>query len=84
LEEVKRLIIAGFGFGPLPIHVVEDDVRKGLLWRLPPYENPPEIIVYLVFDPTARRSRAEALLLERLLAQIEATPLERRTYPALA
>ncbi|MEZ0168321.1 LysR family transcriptional regulator [Microvirga sp. TS319] len=84
LEEVKRLIIAGFGFGPLPIHVVEDDVRNGLLWRLPPYENPPEIIVYLVYDPTARRSRAEALLLERLLTQIDATPLERRTYPSVA
>lgn len=84
LEEVKRLIIAGFGFGPLPIHVVEDDVRHGLLWRLPPYENPPEIVVYLVYDPNARRSRAEALLLERLLTQMDATPLERRTYPVVA
>ncbi|MER9094767.1 LysR family transcriptional regulator [Mesorhizobium sp. M0700] len=83
VEEVKRLIIAGLGFGPLPIHVVEDDVRNGLLWRLPPYENPPEIIVHLIYDPTARRSRAEALLLECLLAQIDATPLERRTYPVI-
>lgn len=81
LEEVKRLIIAGLGFGPLPIHVVEDDVRKGLLWRLPPYENPPEVTVYLVYDPTARHSRAEALLLECLLAQTDATPLAQRTYP---
>ena len=84
LEEVKRLIIAGFGFGPLPIHVVEDDVRKGLLWRLPPYEKPPEINVYLTFDPIARRTRAEALLLERLLAKIEQTPLDQRTYPSKA
>jgi DNA-binding transcriptional LysR family regulator len=84
LEEVKRLIIAGFGFGPLPIHVVEDDVRKALLWRLPPYERPPEIDVHLVFDPAARRTRAEALLLERLLTTIDQTPLDRRTYPSPA
>lgn len=84
LEEVKRLIIAGFGFGPLPIHVVEDDVRKGLLWRLPPYENPPEIDVFLTYDPTARRSRAEALLLERLQTRISQAPLSTRTYPSPA
>jgi len=84
LEEVKRLIIAGFGFGPLPVHVVEDDVRKGLLWRLPPYENPPEIDVYLTFNPLARRTRAEALLLDRLLTEIDRTPLEQRTYPRTA
>ncbi|MER9599075.1 hypothetical protein [Mesorhizobium sp. M0244] len=29
LEEVKRLIKAGFGFGPLPIHVVAPDVELG-------------------------------------------------------
>lgn len=83
LEEVKRLIIAGFGFGPLPIHVVEDDVRKGLLWRLPPYEKPPEIDVFLTYDPMARRSRAEALLLERILARIDEVPLPQRTYPSI-
>ncbi|WP_112662405.1 LysR family transcriptional regulator [Microvirga flavescens] len=81
LEEVKRLLIAGFGFGPLPIHVVEEDVRKGLLWRLPPYENPPEIDVHLAYDPQARHTRAEALLLEKLLTRIEETPLSERTYP---
>lgn len=84
LEEVKRLIIAGFGFGPLPVHVVEEDVRRGLLWRLPPYENPPEINVYLAFNPVARRTRAEALLLDRLVTAISQTPLEERTYPSAA
>ena len=55
LEEVKRLIIAGFGFGPLPIHVVEDDVRAGRLWRLPPYDGAPMVDVHLVHDRSARR-----------------------------
>jgi len=81
LEEVKRLIVAGFGFGPLPIHVVEDDVRAGRLWRLPPYANTPMVDVHLVYDQTARRSRAETLLLAEVRQAIAALPLEERTYP---
>lgn len=84
LEEVKRMIVTGFGFGPLPIHVVEDDIAAGRLWRLPPYDNPPAIDVYLVHDPAARRSRAEGLLLERLKQALAEWPLEARTYPAAA
>lgn len=82
LEEVKRLIIAGFGFGPLPIHVVEEDVRAGRLWRLPPYEDPPVIDVHLVYDGTARRSRAETILLAELRQAIATIPFAQRTYPA--
>ncbi|MCR6497701.1 LysR family transcriptional regulator [Shinella sp. CPCC 101442] len=81
LEEVKRLIIAGFGFGPLPIHVVEEDVRAGRLWRLPPYENAPVIDVHVVYDGSARRSRAESLLLAELHQAIATIPFEQRTYP---
>lgn len=81
LEEVKRLIIAGFGFGPLPIHVVEEDVRAGRLWRLPPYENAPVIDVHLVYDRSARRSRAESILLSELRQSIASLPLAGRTYP---
>lgn len=82
LEEVKRLIIAGFGFGPLPIHVVEEDVRAGRLWRLPPYEDPPVIDVHLVYDGAARRSRAETILLAELRQAIATIPFAQRTYPA--
>jgi DNA-binding transcriptional LysR family regulator len=82
LEEVKRLIIAGFGFGPLPIHVVEEDVRVGRLWRLPPYEDPPVIDVHLVYDGAARRSRAETILLAELRQAIATIPFAQRTYPA--
>ena len=81
LEEVKRLIVTGFGFGPLPIHVVEEDVRVGRLWRLPPYDNPPVIDVHLVYDGTARRSRAETILLSELRQTIAAIPFSQRTYP---
>lgn len=81
LEEVKRLIVAGFGFGPLPIHAVEGDVDAGRLWRLPPFIEPPAVDVHLVHDPAARRSRPETLLLEALGRALDETPLEARTYP---
>jgi DNA-binding transcriptional LysR family regulator len=82
LEEVRRLIVAGLGIGPLPIHVVRRDVEDGLLWRLPPYENPPPIDVHLVWNPRSRMNRAESALLETLRAAIAATPIEARTYGA--
>ncbi|MDQ0322535.1 DNA-binding transcriptional LysR family regulator [Pararhizobium capsulatum DSM 1112] len=81
LEEVKRLIKIGFGFGPLPIHVVSAEVAAGELWQLPPYDNPPAVDVYVVNSPRAHRSKAETLLLEKLIAAIDMVPLAERTYP---
>ena len=81
LEEVKRLIIAGFGIGPLPVHVVEEDVRAGRLWRLPPYEDAPVVDVHLVSDRAARLNRAERILLTDLRQAIASIPITERTYP---
>ena len=75
LEEVRRMIIAGLGIGPLPIHVVSRDLRDGLLWRLPPYEAPPAIDIYLVWNPHTHLNRAEKGLLAALRAAIDARPL---------
>jgi DNA-binding transcriptional LysR family regulator len=80
LEEVRRMIIAGLGLGPLPIHVVARDLRDGLLWRLPPYEKPPAIDIYLVWNPHTHLNRAEAGLLAALREAIDAKPLSARTY----
>jgi len=80
LEEVKRMIIAGLGIGALPIHVVARDIKDGLLWRLPPYENPPQIDVHLVWNPTARMNRAEQTFLDVLIKNVEEIPIEERTY----
>ncbi len=80
LEEVRRMVIAGLGIGPLPIHVVARDVADGLLWRLPPHEAPPAIDVHLVWNPKAALNRAEASLLDRLRARIRDTPIAQRTY----
>ncbi len=80
LEEVRRMVIAGLGIGPLPLHVVARDVSDGLLWRLPPYEAPPAIDVHLVWNPKAALNRAEQSLLGRLCTRIRETPIAHRTY----
>jgi len=80
LEEVRRMIIAGLGIGPLPIHVARRDMRDGLLWHLPPYDQMPAIDVHIAWNPSARVNRAELLLREALLRKIEDTPMEERTY----
>jgi DNA-binding transcriptional LysR family regulator len=80
LEEVRRMIVAGLGIGPLPVHVAERDVRDGLLWQVPPYADLPAIDVHVVWNPQAVKNRAEDLLLGRLLDMVEATPIEERTY----
>jgi len=80
LEEVRRMIVAGLGIGPLPVHVVRRDIEDGLLWQLPPYEKMPAIDVHVVWNPKARMNRAEQLLLEGLLKRIDETPMAERTY----
>ncbi|NIA69915.1 LysR family transcriptional regulator [Pelagibius litoralis] len=80
LEEVRRMIVAGLGIGPLPIHVVARDLRDGLLWRLPPYKAPPAIDIYVVWNPHTHLNRAEEGLLAALRAAIDAKPLSARTY----
>lgn len=80
LEEVRRMIVAGLGIGPLPVHVARRDERDGLLWRLPPLTNPPALDVYVARDPGARRNRAEAALLDLLLARIAGSSIAERTY----
>ena len=82
LEEVKRMIACGLGIGPLPVHVVERDVRDGLLWRLPPYDKPPAIDIYLVSNPGKRFNRAEIGFIASLKDGIAKTPLAERTYRA--
>lgn len=80
LEEVRRMIVNGLGIGPLPIHVVQRDVADGVLWRLPPYEQPPAIDIYLVWNPRTTLNRAETEFLNTLRDRIENTPAEERNF----
>ncbi|MES0885160.1 LysR family transcriptional regulator [Roseibium sp. SCP14] len=80
LGEAMRMIIAGLGFGPLPVHVADAYVQSGQLWRLPPYEDTLEIDVHLVTNPNARLNRAEDAFLEFFRGELSKVPLEERTY----
>jgi DNA-binding transcriptional LysR family regulator len=80
LEEVRRMIVAGLGIGPLPLHVARRDVTDGTLWRLPPYDAPPAIDIFLLVNPDKAMNRAEKALLSGLQALIAETPFEDRIY----
>ena len=81
LEEVVRMISAGLGIGPLPLHVAKNLLAEGSLWRLPPYDLPPAMDIHLVTNPRARLNRAESRFIELLSQRIVAIPLQQRTYP---
>lgn len=80
LEEVRRMIVAGLGIGPLPIHVARRDVEAGLLWRLPPFDEPPAIDIHVVTNPGTRFNRAEANLITMLREAVARIPFAERDY----
>lgn len=80
LEEVRRMIEAGLGIGPLPLHVAADDVARGRLWQLPPLSDLPLVDVHLAWHPKARTNPAEAMLLSMLRQAVADTPVGQRIY----
>lgn len=80
LEEIKRMIVSGLGIGPLPLHVARPDVNAGILWRLPPYKDPPAIDVTLAWNPNARKNRAETVMHELFLKKVANIPFAERDY----
>lgn len=74
------MILAGLGIGALPVHVAKRDVEAGLLWRLPPYEEPPAIDIHIVTNPSSRLNRAEASLIAMLLEAVARIPFSERDY----
>jgi hypothetical protein len=50
------------------------------LFRLPPYEEPPAIDIWLVRHPQARVNRAEAEFTRLLLKRVAETPRRERVY----
>jgi len=82
LDEVRRLIFAGFGIGCLPEHIVRDDVALQRLWRLPPEEGLADIDIHLLWHRDRKMNAAEQVFLagmERVM-QRYALP-ERLTSP---
>lgn len=80
LHEVRRMIIAGLGIGPLPLHVAQSDVDVGRLRQLPPFKQLPSIDIYMVNNPNAGLNRAEVSFIEKLKQEVDKTTLSERTY----
>lgn len=80
LEEVRRMIISGLGIGAMPVQIAARDVRDGLLWRLPPYDDVMPIDVYLIINSKVRPSPTEQAFLDTLKEEVRKTPRKERTY----
>lgn len=76
-EEIRRLIIAGYGIGCLPEHLVDNDLHNGLIWRLPPAEGVVDVDVFLMWNREQRMNRAETVFLESFQQLLKEKDFER-------
>jgi len=76
-EEIRRLIIAGYGIGCLPEHLVDIDLHNGLIWRLPPAGGVVDVDVFLMWNREQRMTRAETVFLESFQRAIDLSVLEK-------
>jgi DNA-binding transcriptional LysR family regulator len=67
-EEVRRLILAGVGFGALTVEGAKPFVKQNILFQLPPYENLPVNEVYLVTPENSPLTDVEQLFITLLRA----------------
>lgn len=81
VEEVRQFIAIGMGIGPLPIHVVQPEVERGILWRLPPYTDCPKIDNYIMTNKKTNYSRAETLFLNFLKSEVSALAKDNEKFP---
>jgi len=66
LDEVRRLIFAGYGIGCLPEHAVKDDLARQRLWRLPPEEGLVDVDIHLLWHRERKRNAAEAAFFDAM------------------
>lgn len=82
LNEIRRMIMANIGIGALPLHVAQRDVEAGRLRQLPPFDDLPQVDIYLLSNPGRRQSDAESTFLAACRKSLAATDLAERTYRA--
>lgn len=80
LNEIRRLIMANVGIGALPLHVAQQDVAAGRIRQLPPYEDLPQVSIYLVSNPARRYSEAEKAFLSMIEKEMSMIGISERTY----
>lgn len=77
------MVMAGWGIGCMPEHIVQREVEDGLLWPLPPYGGVADIDLHLMWHREARFSAAESTFLEFLHNALAKVPLEERLHRGL-
>lgn len=77
-DEVKRLLIAGFGIGCLPEHSVQADLEQGRLWRLPPGEGVCSVELHLLWHRDAQLTPAETAFLKHFRDYIDGYSMTER------
>lgn len=70
VEEVRRLILTGIGFGALTIDSAKPYVEQGLLWPLPPYDDFPVAQIYLVTPESVSLKDIEINFINLLKKQV--------------
>lgn len=78
VDEIRRLIIAGYGIGCLPAHVVQGDVAQRRLWPLPPEEGLADVDIFLMWNPERRMNQAERAFIDALESEMAKHPLMAR------
>ncbi|BDM22287.1 MULTISPECIES: LysR family transcriptional regulator [Pseudomonas] len=73
LDEILRLVEAGFGIGCLPEHIVAAHLQANELWRLPPWDGVIDVNVYLLWNREQKLTQAESIFLERFRQMLMTT-----------
>jgi DNA-binding transcriptional LysR family regulator len=81
LDEVRRLIFAGYGIGCLPEHIVRDDLTQQRLWRLPPEEGLVDVDVDLLWHRGRKMNAAEQAFLDGMERTMQRYSLPQRLAP---
>jgi len=81
LDEIRRLIFAGYGIGCLPEHIVRDDILSQRLWRLPPDDGVADIDIQFLWHRGRKMNPAERMFLEGMERTMQRHPLQERLGP---
>ncbi|MBS4155281.1 LysR family transcriptional regulator [Cobetia sp. MC34] len=83
LQEIRRMVLAGWGIGCMPEHIVRREVAEGELWPLPPYGGVADIDLHLMWHREARFSAAESTFVNFMHNALAKVPLEERLHRGL-
>ena len=72
------MVMAGWGIGCLPEHLVARQGADGELWPLPPYDGVADIDLHLMWHREGRASVAETTFIEFFLTSMAKVPMEHR------